>query len=261
LYPSGVPPSVTKITDATDVFSDPVCTATERTGMAPSSQRHPLIAGVLGAVAVVAITVAFRGDAAGSPPNPVASVTVEVPRTAPADGGPAGTLLSVPADQVSPLALGRRLVTDADRRVPATSFEVATASYGDGSTFSVRSGSSNSITVVYFVAAWCPTCGPEAVALRELHDQYKATGLRVLIVDVDQNETEGDLAGFREQTGNGEHLWAMDRDFTVARALEVNILDATVVIDQRGRIAYRDGSPTDYSVLAAVVEALLEEDA
>ncbi len=48
----------------------------------------------------------------------------------------------------------------------------------------------------------------------------------------------------------------MDRDVGVARALGVQILDATVIIDRDGRIAYRDGVPTSYETLAAVIEAL-----
>ncbi len=48
----------------------------------------------------------------------------------------------------------------------------------------------------------------------------------------------------------------MDRDFGVSRALAINTLDATVIIDRAGRIAYRDAVPTPYETLAAVIEAL-----
>ena len=246
--------------------------------MALFSQRLPLIAGLLGAIVVVAVTMAFREDpdeplladsaatAAASPTeSPVATEEREVPRFAtPFDSpalGPAATPFPIPTDIESLRTLGKRLVTAPEDRPAAASFEVETASYADGSTLTVIGGEPNPITIVFFMAAWCPTCVPESIALRELHWQYLDRGVNILILDVDQNETEEDLAKFRELTGNGEHFWAMDRNFDVARALEVSILDATVVIDQQGRVAYQDGSPTEYEVLAAVVEALLEEEA
>lgn len=234
--------------------------------------NRPLLAGALGAVALVVIVLVARTDpgassqsAAGSIPLPAS--TASSAATSVATAGPSANATSpsraipflTPTDQPSLRALGSRLVTAPDSRPVVTGFEVQTASYADGSVFSAPGEGSSAITVVFFMAAWCPTCGPEAVALRDLHEQYGDQGLTILILDVDQDETEEDLARFREQTGSGEHLWAMDRDFGVARALEVNTLDATVVIDQRGRIAYRDGSPTDYGTLAAVVEALLDE--
>ncbi|MGE3961752.1 MAG: TlpA family protein disulfide reductase [Dehalococcoidia bacterium] len=246
------------------------------------SQRLPLVAGVLGAVAVVVVTLASRDDGVDAPlsheeatvassaaPETSAATEVsgerEVPRFAtPFDApalSPAATPFTLPSDQGALRELGRRLVTSPEKRPTAASFQVETASYADGSTFALRGGEPNSVTVVFFMAAWCPTCVSESIALRELHREYEDSGVAVLILDVDQNETEEDLARFRELTGNGEHYWAMDRDFSVARALDVNVLDATVVIDQQGRIAYRDGSPSEYEVLAAVVEALLEEGA
>lgn len=246
--------------------------------MTSLSRRLPLIAGIAGAILVVALTMAFRGDDAGSQPAVAlapASGTTSGSESEQADQGkaplgaplaspalaPAATPFALPTDQASLRALGKRLIGDAETRPQVASFEVQTASYADGSTFSIEGGTPNPITLVFFMAAWCPTCGPEAVALRELHEQYGASGVQVLILNVDQNETEEDLAAFRERTGNGTHLWAMDRDFNVALALEVNTLDATVIVDQQGRIAYRDGSPTDYGTLAAIVEALLEEGA
>ncbi len=246
--------------------------------MAALRQSIPLIVGVLGAVAVVAITMAFRDDpiesrltesvtapATASPVAPDDADEREVPRFAtPFDSpalGAATTPFPIPSDQGALLTLGKRLVTSPDERPTVASFAVETASYADGSTVAVRGGEPNPITIVFFMAGWCPTCVPESIALRELHLQYLDDGVTILILDVDQNETEEDLARFRELTGNGEHFWAMDRNFDVARALEVNTLDATVFIDQQGRVAYQDGSPTEYEVLAAIVEALLDEDA
>lgn len=153
-------------------------------------------------------------------------------------------------------ALGRRLVQPAGERPAATAMRLQTASFGDGSVFDLAAERGN-VVVVFFMAAWCATCVPEAQALARIHEQYASQGVRILILDVDTTEDEDDLAGFREQTGNGEHLWAMDLDVEVAQAHRVLTLDTTIFIDRDGRVAYRDGSPTSYEVLAAVIEALL----
>ena len=144
----------------------------------------------------------------------------------------------------------------AGERAAAAPIRLQTASFGDGSVFDLAEERGN-VVVLFFMAAWCFTCLPEAQALAQIHEQYADQGVRVLIIDVDVTENEDNLAGFREQTGNGEHLWAMDVDDQVARTYEVRSLDTTIFIDREGRVAYMDGSPTSYDVLAAIIEALL----
>ncbi len=82
--------------------------------------------------------------------------------------------------------------------------------------------------------------------------------LRILVLDVDQRETEGQLADFRVRTGTGGHLWALDRGYQVVRPYRVRALDTTIFIDREGKIAYGDAYPTRYETLAAVTEALLQ---
>ena len=151
---------------------------------------------------------------------------------------------------------GQRIVWSVDRRDPAPGLSIQTASFADGSVFDLEDERGN-IVVVFFMAAWCLTCIPEAQALAVLHERYADQGVRILVMDVEQTERERDLQDFRERAGNGQHLWAMDPDFRVARAFEVRALDATVVIDREGRIAYQDASPTAYETLRALIEALL----
>ncbi len=110
----------------------------------------------------------------------------------------------------------------------------------------------------WFMAAWCATCVPEAQALAQLHRHYADRGLRILVLDVDQRETEDQLAGFRARTDTGGHLWALDRDNQVARPYLIRALDTTIFIDREGKIAYGDAYPTRYETLAAVAEALLQ---
>lgn len=154
---------------------------------------------------------------------------------------------------------GLTLVTPPAERAPAPPVRVQTASFGDGSLFDLESGRGN-IVVLYFMAWWCFTCIPEAQVLADLHEQYGDAGVRILVLDVDRASNEQVLDEFRTTAGGGRHLWAIDEELSVARALNVQILDATVVIDREGRIAYRDGVPTPRETHLAVLEALLAED-
>ncbi len=161
------------------------------------------------------------------------------------------------AERTALLTKGRDLLIPAEKRPVAPPIRLITASYADGSVFDL-SQERGKVVALFFMAAWCPTCVPEAEALADLHKSYADKGLRILVLDIDQRETEAQLAGFRARTGTGEHLWAMDRDYQVARPYRVRALDTTIFIDREGKIAYGDAYPTRYETLAAVTEALLQ---
>ena len=213
-----------------------------------------------GVAAVVAVLVVLSAGGGGGSDAPATAT----PGLASTEGTPTGGTQPAPstsrsvsaAERARLLELGQRLVRPADQRPAALPIRLQTASFGDGSVFDLAEERGN-VVVVFFMAAWCATCFPEAEALAQIHETYAGQGVRVLILDVDVTENEDDLAGFREIAGNGEHLWAMDVDDEVARTYEVLSLDTTIFIDREGRVAYMDGSPTTYDVLAAVIEALL----
>lgn len=217
----------------------------------PSRPRAAIAAGAVTLLVVAVIGWTTLGDSAveggetgGVPRTTIAELFAVEPVPAPSA-----------AERVALAAKGAELVQPAAERSAAPPIRLQTASYGDGSVFDVSDEGGN-VVVFYFMAAWCVTCIPETQALAQIDANYADAGVRVLILDVDQTEDEDDLAQFRESYGNGQHLWAMDRDFGAAEALGVNILDATVIIDRNGRIAYRDGVPTSYETLASVIEAL-----
>lgn len=186
-----------------------------------------------------------------------AAVVALVVTSAIGDDGDAPVALELSAAERAELrSAGQRIAWSIDRREPAPALRVQTASFADGSVFDLAEERGN-VVIVYFMAGWCLTCIPEAQALALLHEQYADQGLRIVVMDVEQTERERDLLDFRERAGNGQHRWAMDADFRVARAFEVNALDSTVVIDRDGRIAYQDASPTAYETLRALIETLL----
>jgi peroxiredoxin len=150
------------------------------------------------------------------------------------------------------------LLVSVENRPIAPPISVQTSTFGDGSIFDLSNEKGN-VVVLFFMAGWCATCFPEARALAQLHADYADRGVRILAVDVDQNETEKELANFRENAENGEYLWAMDRQNRIVRAYGVKALDTTIIVDKQGRAAYADGVPSTYERLASVVEALLQQ--
>ncbi len=214
--------------------------AAEHPGRGRRRRRHAprYLLAAAAVAAVVALAVAWPAFGGGGEQEPATTATADT------------------AERAKLLELGQRIVRPAGERAAAAPIRLQTASFGDGSVFDISAERGN-VVILYFMAAWCTTCIPEAQALAQIHETYADRGVRVLVLDVDVTENEGDLAGFREQAGNGEHLWAMDADDQVARTYNVRLLDTTIFIDRKGRIAYMDGSPTSYEVLAAIIEALL----
>lgn len=147
------------------------------------------------------------------------------------------------------------LIPPGDRAV-APSFRIQTASFGNGEIFDLANARGD-VVVLFFMASWCTTCVPEARALKELHASYRDRGLRVLVVDVDSRSTEQALARFRAVANRGEYLWALDTRQEIVRGYAVRTLDATVIVDRDGRIAYRDAFPTGYERLDDAVRGLI----
>ncbi len=110
---------------------------------------------------------------------------------------------------------------------------------------------------LFFMAAWCGTCLPEAKAWVSLSREFGARGLDVLIVSADPGDTEPELQQFRQAAGGGEVAWALDPAAMIVRPYNVTALDTTVIIGRDGRIAYRDTIVTSYERLKQEVEKLL----
>lgn len=161
-----------------------------------------------------------------------------------------------PAESALSPAAARDLVFPPAQRRPAAPFRLATASFADGSVFDLTHERGN-VVVLFFMAAWCTTCIPEARALNALYEEYGNRGLRILAIDIDPRDTETQLARFRRLAGNGRYLWARDLAQNVIRTYGVRALDTTIVIDRTGKIAYIDAFPTGHERLQIVIEALL----
>jgi peroxiredoxin len=126
----------------------------------------------------------------------------------------------------------------------------------DGETFQL-SAARGKVVALYFAAAWCPTCVPEAQAWTTVYQQDHARGLEVVMLDVDTSEGAPQWADFRQRSGNGPQLWALDQGLQIASSYGVTSLETSVIVDREGRVAFRHGQTVPAQQLQQEVERLL----
>ncbi len=135
----------------------------------------------------------------------------------------------------------------------APNFAVTTL---DGEKFQL-SEKRGEVVALFFMAGWCGSCIPEAQSWDKLYSAYEAEGLELLIVSMDPNDTPQTIEGFRQAGGIRSLPWAIDKTGDVSRSLSIQALDSTVIVDQEGRISYRDSAPTPYETLDKELKEVL----
>ncbi|RMF82759.1 MAG: TlpA family protein disulfide reductase [Chloroflexi bacterium] len=117
-------------------------------------------------------------------------------------------------------------------------------------------------TVVFAMAYWCGTCLPESRALVQLQQEF-GDAVRIIMVDIDPSSTPALLRDFMNVVGPGaENLsWVFDAEGILpplSRSYNLQLLDATVIVDNEGREVFRDGRPTSYDTLRDALEEVIE---
>lgn len=124
--------------------------------------------------------------------------------------------------------------------------------------------------VVWFMAAWCPTCVGQASDLQKIQDNF---GSEFVIIAIDlwtssnigsasdprgsdePAETAENLRAFKNLYG-GDWIWTLDTD-RAALKYRITIVDSTVIVDSTGKIVYRKDGPTGYDNLANALRVVL----
>ncbi|MFN8629096.1 MAG: TlpA disulfide reductase family protein [Chloroflexota bacterium] len=90
------------------------------------------------------------------------------------------------------------------------------------------------LVLLNFWATWCPPCQAETPVLRDLDEQYRARGLSIVGVAV-QETTPADVAAYASKYGLGYTI-AFDGSADVFHAYKVFALPTQVLIDPSGRV-------------------------
>jgi peroxiredoxin len=125
-------------------------------------------------------------------------------------------------------------------------------------------------TVLWFMAAWCPTCVEQSLALRQIKQDFNDS---VNIVAIDlwvpstleawkergtlpaPAETTAELGAFKEKFG-GDWFWTFDTDQVTFR-YGILYVDTTILVDAEGVVAYRWDGPTGYGALARAIKEVV----
>ncbi len=91
------------------------------------------------------------------------------------------------------------------------------------------------VVLVNFWATWCGPCRKEMPHLNRIADKYRASGLVLLGVNVDDDvQNASDVAG---KLGVKFPV-LLDTDKKVSRLYDLNSMPSTLVIDRAGRVRY-----------------------
>jgi peroxiredoxin len=113
--------------------------------------------------------------------------------------------------------------------------------------------------VLWFMAAWCPSCVGQAAAVKQVSSEY-GNKLNVLVIDLwaSQNigksvqglnaETINDLKAFIAKNGSPQWNAALDTD-RVTIKYGITQVDSTVVLDGNGNIVLTNLGPSGYQPL------------
>lgn len=113
--------------------------------------------------------------------------------------------------------------------------------------------------VLWFMAAWCPSCVGQASAIKQVSSEY-GNKINVLVIDMwaPQNvgqsaqglnaETDKDLQTFIMKNGSPQWNAALDAG-EVTIKYGVTQVDSTIIVDGNGNIVFTNSGPSGYQPL------------
>lgn len=99
--------------------------------------------------------------------------------------------------------------------------------------------------VIAFFALWCKPCLRELTAISEVYEEWQdETGVRLIAVSIDDSRSTDKV--FAEVNARG-FVWEtlLDTNSDFKRAMNVNTIPHTVVVDGNGEIKWQHSSYTD----------------
>lgn len=99
--------------------------------------------------------------------------------------------------------------------------------------------------VVAFFATWCKPCNRELKAIDEVYDDWKReTGVKIVAVSIDQAQNINKVKPLVDENG-----WTydvlLDPNGELKRALGVQMIPYTLLLDGKGNIVYKHNGYTD----------------
>ena len=99
--------------------------------------------------------------------------------------------------------------------------------------------------IIDFFATWCKPCNRELTAISEVYEEWqKETGVKIIAVSIDQAQNINKVKPLVDNHGwPFEVLLDPNGDFK--RALGVQMIPYTIIVDGKGNIVYKHNGYTD----------------
>lgn len=116
----------------------------------------------------------------------------------------------------------------------------------DGKTISTDTLSNDGKPIIIdFFATWCKPCNRELSAIAEVYEEWQEeTGVKLIAVSIDQAQNINKVKPLVDNHGwNYEVLLDPNSDFK--RALGIQMIPYTLIVDGNGKIVYKHNGYTD----------------
>jgi thiol-disulfide isomerase/thioredoxin len=108
---------------------------------------------------------------------------------------------------------------------------------------------------IFFTATWCTPCQIGAQNLAMYDDEHGGSAFNVLIVFIDDKETDNQFIDWKKQFGRDD--WYVAKGIDTANNYHVQFLDTKYVFDKDGIIKWIDVKPLEYSSIDPALSHLL----
>ena len=99
--------------------------------------------------------------------------------------------------------------------------------------------------IIDFFATWCKPCNRELSAIAEVYDEWQEeTGVKVIAVSIDQAQNINKVKPLVDSHGWSYEV-LLDPNGEFKRALGVQMIPYTLIVDGQGQIVYKHNGYTD----------------
>ena len=99
--------------------------------------------------------------------------------------------------------------------------------------------------IIDFFATWCKPCNRELDAIAEVYDEWvEETGVKIFAVSIDQAQNINKVKPLVDNHG-WEYDVLLDPNSDLKRALGIQMIPYTLIVDGKGQIVYKHNGDTD----------------
>jgi len=117
----------------------------------------------------------------------------------------------------------------------------------DGKTVRTDSISNNGKPIIIdFFATWCKPCNRELSAIAEVYEDWqKETGVKLIAISIDQAQNVHKVAPLVSENEWPFETVLLDTNSDLKRALGIQMIPYTLILDGEGKIVYKHNGYTD----------------